>query len=352
MEEIFMKKKLALLLALLMVTLAFASCSTGGSPASATNESSAAEAPASEADTDTASDSEAWSYDTPMTVGFSQNKLSVAFRVAGVQQLQDYVKELGLNWTIVVTDGNNDASKQTADIEDLISQGVDAIICCPVTADTMGTAAAAVMEAGIPLVLVNRNVTNGEYTCAVTGSNYMIGQITAEDMVKKLGETGKVALIEGTLGASDTTNRTAGFLETIANYPNIELAAQVSGDYVKDKGMACMEDILIKVPDLDAVFCENDDMAQGAYQAAVAAGATDILIYGNDCYRSTLDMIKEGKIEGTTVYPTSVQAAVDVLIEIFENGGEYTGPKEIVQDVPLCTIDNVDDYYDTLALDA
>lgn len=94
----------------------------------------------------TAAFAEEWSYETPMKVAFSQNKLSVAFRVAGVDQLKAYVEEKGLNWEIIVTDGNNDATKQTADIEDLVSQGVDAIICCPVTADTMSTAGAIVME--------------------------------------------------------------------------------------------------------------------------------------------------------------------------------------------------------------
>ena len=275
-----------------------------------------------------------------------------SFQSCGVEQLKAYVAEKGLNWEIIVTDGNNDASKQTSDIEDMIMQGVDAIICCPVTADTMAPAGAIVMEAGIPFVLVNRRITSEDFTCAITGSNYMIGQLVADDMAAKLGEKGKVALIEGTLGASDTTDRTTGFLETIAKYPDIEMVAQTSGDYVKDKGMACMEDILMRVPDLDGVFCQNDDMAQGAYLACEAAGATDVLIYGNDCYRSTLDMIKEGKIEGTTIYPTSVQAAVDVLISIFENGGVYEGEKIIVQDVPLATIDNLDQYYDTLALNA
>lgn len=349
-----MKRLLTSVLVLIMV-LSLVACSNGAS-SGASVQQDASDAPASSgsgSEVQDETDGAGWTYDTPLKVGFSQNKLSVAFRVAGVEQLKQYVAEKGLNWEIIVTDGNNDAAKQTSDIEDLISQGVDAIICCPVTADTMGTAAATVMEAGIPLVLVNRKVTNGEYTVAITGSNYMIGQVVADDMAKKLGEKGKVALIEGTLGASDATERTKGFLETIAKYPNIEVVAQTSGDFVKDKGMAVMEDILIKHPELDGVFCENDDMAQGAYQAIEAAGrGGEILIYGNDCYRSTLDLIKEGKVEGTTVYPTSVHAAVDVLIEIFENGGEYTGEKEIIQDVPLCTRENVDEYYDTLALNA
>ncbi|MFV0412860.1 MAG: substrate-binding domain-containing protein [Oscillospiraceae bacterium] len=336
-----MKKLLSLVMSICLLGGLLAACSTDQTAASAQSTASAASAAAE------------WTKDTPMKIGFSQNKLSVAFRVAGVEQLKQYVQDEGLNWEIIVTDGNNDAAKQTADIEDLISQGVDAIIMCPVTADTMGTAAKAVMDAGIPLVLVNRKVTNEEYTVAITGSNYMIGQVVADDMAKKLGEKGSVALIEGTLGASDATERTRGFLETIANYPDIEVVAQASGDFVKDKGMAVMEDILIKYPNLDGVFCENDDMAQGAYQAIEAVGrAGEILIYGNDCYRSTLDLIKAGKVEGTTVYPTSVQAAADVLVEIFSNGGVYTGEKEIIQDVPLCTIDNIDDYYDTLALNA
>ncbi len=294
----------------------------------------------------------AWTKDTPLKIGFSQNKLSVAYRVAGVEQLEAYVKEQGLNWEIIVTDGKNDATTQTANVEDLLSQGVDAIIMCPVTEDTMTTAAESVMETGIPLVLVNRQVQNKDaWTCAITGSNYQIGQLQAEDMAKRLGGKGKVACLEGTLGATDATERARGFLETIANYPDIQVVADVTGDFVKDKAMTAMEDILIKNPDLNAVACGNDEMAQGAYLACEAAGKTDVLIYGNDCYRSTLDMIKEGKITGTCVYPTSVQSAVDVLVEYFSNGNKYDGPREIIDDVPITLPENVDDYYDS-ALDA
>lgn len=97
------------------------------------------------------------------------------------------------------------------------------------------------------------------------------------------------------------------------------MAAQTSGGYVKDKGMVCTEDILMRVPDLDGVFCQNDDMAQGAYLACEAAGAADVFICGNGCYCSALDMIRERKIERTTIYPTSVQAAVDVLFAMVQN---------------------------------
>ncbi|WP_343210666.1 substrate-binding domain-containing protein [Anaerolentibacter hominis] len=345
----YMKKMLALLLVLAM-TLSLTACAKDEKPA---DNDGGATADTDNQDTekeDSGSD-EAWSKDTKMVIGFSQNKLAHPFRVAGVEQLKAYVQEQGLNWEIIVTDGKNDATTQTANIEDLISQGVDAIICCPVTADTMATAATEVMDAGIPLILVNRNVSNDDYTCAITGSNYMIGQKSADDMAKRLDGKGKVAMIEGTLGASDTTDRAKGFLETIANYPDIEVIADVSGDFAKDKGMACMEDILVKYPDIDGVFCHNDEMAQGAYMACEAAGADDVLIYGNDCYKSTLDMIKEGKIAGTTAYPTSVQSAVDVLVKIFENGGVYDGEKEIVDDVPIATKENADDFYG-VALDA
>ena len=353
MKKQVMKRVLAVILVLCMV-LGLTACTTDAAPETTTKkEETTTKAPEKEGEskeTEANKDAE-WSYDTPMKIGFSQNKLAHPFRVAGVKELQDYVKELGLNWEIVVTDGNNDASTQTANTEDLIAQGCDAIIMCPVTADTMVTVAKEVMDAGIPLVLVNRRVSSEDFTVAITGSNYQIGQKTADDMAKRLDGKGKVALIEGTLGATDTTDRTAGFLETIANYPDIEVVADVSGDYNKDKGMNAMEDILIKYPELDAVFCENDEMAQGAYQACEAAGNTDILIYGNDCYKSTLDMIGEGKIAGTTAYPSSLKSAVDVLIKIFENGGVYEGEKELIDDVPIALPENYKEFYD-IALDA
>ena len=345
-----MKKRIFAVLLAMGLMLSAVGCSTdadvGGDNSSTTSGGGSSQSQ-SEGD----NKYEGWTKDTPMVIGFSQNKLAHPFRVAGVEQLEAYVKEQGLNWEIVVTDGKNDATTQTANVEDLISQGVDAVIMCPVTADTMTTAAKTVMDAGIPLILVNRNVSSDDYTCAITGSNYQIGQKSAEDMAKRLDGKGKVAMIQGTLGASDTTDRATGFMETIANYPDIEVVADVSGDYAKDKGMACMEDILVKYPDIDAVFCHNDEMAQGAYLACEADGKTDVLIYGNDCYKSTLDMIKEGKIAGTTAYPTSVQKAVDVLVEIFENGGVYEGEKEIVDDVPIALPENADEFYD-VALDA
>lgn len=340
-----MKKSfLAVTMAAVMAVTALAGCTKGSEATATTVAANAAEG--------TKTAAEPWSKDTPMKIGFSQNKLSVAYRVAGVEQLKEYIAEQGLNWEVIVTDGKNDAATQTANVEDLLSQGVDAMIMCPVTEDTMTTAAESVMAAGIPLVLVNRKVQNEDaYTCAVTGSNYQIGQLSADDMAKRLGETGKVALIEGTLGATDNTDRAKGFLETIAKYPNIEVVADVSGDFVKDKGMTVMEDILIKNPDLQAVFCANDEMAQGCYLACESAGKEGILIYGNDGYKSTLDMIKEGKITGTCMYPTSVQSAVDVLIEYFENGNSYDGPKEIIDDVPIVLPETVDEFYDS-ALDA
>lgn len=341
------KRALALLMAAAMVS-GLAACSSDADK----TEAAATEKDTTEAAGSEAAQGEAWSKETPMKIGFSQNKLSVAYRVAGVEQLEEYVKEQGLNWEIVVTDGKNDASTQTANVEDLLSQGVDGMIMCPVTEDTMTPAAQQVVDAGIPLVLVNRKVADeNAYDASITGSNYQIGQLSAEDMAERLGGKGKVAVIQGTVGATDSTERTKGFKETIANYPDMEIVADPSGDFVKDKGMTAMEDILIKNPDLAGVFCCNDEMAQGALLACESVGANDVLIYGNDGYRSTMDFIKEGKIAGTCLYPTSVQSAVDVLVSIFENGGEYTGEKEIIDDVPLVTEKNVDEYYEQ-ALDA
>lgn len=346
------KKMMATAMAALVALTALTGCTTdtGGTAQTEKKEDTTAAA-SSTAGSEAAADG-TWTKDTPLKVGFSQNKLSVAYRVAGVEQLKKYVEEKGLNWEIIVTDGKNDANTQTANVEDLLSQGVDAMIMCPVTEDTMTTAAESVMAAGVPLVLVNRKVTNPDaWTCAITGSNYQIGQLQAEDMAARLGGKGKVALMEGTLGATDATDRAKGFLETIAKYPDIEVVADVAADFVKDKGMAVMEDILIKNPDLDGVACGNDEMAQGAYLACEAAGKEGVLIYGVDGYRSTLDMINEGKIIGTCLYPTSVQSAVDVLIEYFENGKKYDGPREIIDEVPIALPENADDFYD-IALDA
>lgn len=285
-------------------------------------------------------------------VYFCVSNLPHPFSEASVKELNSRVEELGLNWEVVVADGQGDANVQLTTIEDAIAKGADAIIWKPVTSETAATSAKTILEAGIPSINVNRNVVGADVTVLIYGENTQIGEAVAKDMIERLGGKGKVAMLEGKLGSSDSEERKKLFVEECAKYPEIEIVADQACDWNKDKAVSTTEDILMRYPDLAAIYCHSDEMAQGAVLAVESAGLTGkVLIYGVDCYKTSLDMIEEGKMTGTVIFPTSLATAVDTLAEIFENGGEYKGEPVLIDDVIIVTEENYKNYYDK-ALDA
>ncbi len=325
------KKSIALLMALILV-FAFTGCKKDdGKSTTGDNKTPV---------TDNKKDDE----EKQIVVGFAQSRMNHPYRVAAVEEFQQAVKDKGLNWKVVVCDGQNDNAKQTSDVEDLITQKVDVIVMSPITADPLAPVSKKVLEAGIPLVLLDRTISTDDYTTFVGGDNILIGQLVAEAIAKKLdGAEGKVVEIQGTLGSSATTDRHQGFLDTIAKYPNIELISDTSADYDRAKALALMEDILQTTNDIAAVYCHNDAMAIGAMTALNSSNITGVDIYGADGTKEVFDEIKNGNITGSAFYPTGSTKAVEVIEEIL--AGKQVEKKYLV-DVPLVDINNMDEYYD------
>lgn len=247
---------------------------------------------------------------------------------------------------MVVCDGNNDAAKQTSDVEDLITQGVDLIVMSPVTADALTPVAKTIMDAGIPLVLLDRTINSEDYTTFVGGDNRMIGEIVADAIAADLGEEGgNIVEIQGTLGASATIDRHEGFADRIAEkYPNLKVVQDNTGEYDRAKAMTVMEDFIQTGVEVDAIYCHNDAMAMGAMTALQAAGVEGVKIYGADGTVELMDEIKKETVSGTAFYPTGSTKAVEVIEKIL-NGEEVE--KKYMVDVPLVTLENIDEYYDS-----
>jgi len=118
--------------------------------------------------------------------------------------------------------------------------------------------------------------------------------------VKVVGKEGKYAELLGLVGDNNTWNRSKGFHSVVDRYPGLTMVAQQSADFDRAKGLEVMESILQKTPDLKAVFCGNDAMAMGAYQAILSAGKSDqVKIFGFDGADDVVKLIAEGKIAAT-----------------------------------------------------
>jgi ribose transport system substrate-binding protein len=255
------------------------------------------------------------------------------------------------NVTIVSTDANGDAAKFQSDIEDLIAQDIDGIIVSGAWLEEAPAALDALVAAGIPTVLVDRQFGKGSssaYTSYIGPDNFTIGVQDGTYIADRLGGEGVVVQLRG--GPADNSiglNRSNGVLSVLETYPDITVVtAPDYGGWSADGGIALMEDMLASNPKIDAVFCENDSMCLGAQTAIADAGRADeMFLVGVDGENAALEAI----INGTNYAATGLnnsdfigRAAFNRLMAIL---GGATPEKDTYLPSPLITEDNVLQHY-------
>ena len=247
-----------------------------------------------------------------------------------------------------------DADSQASQIETLINEKPDAIVVLPYDGAALTPVAEKAMEAGIPVINVDRLFSTPEAArTTILGDNYGIGVKAAEFLAGKLDCQGNVVEIQGIAGISVTTDRSAGFADTIETLcgNGIEIVAQQPGDFNPDTGLEVMEAILQANDDIDAVYTHDDDMAEGVVAAIQNAGREDEMILtgvGGSC--AAFDQIEEGGLYAATYLysPTMAGSAVNLARLIALGQGmsdlfEPEVPSEIIVPPTEVTPDNVAD---------
>src|SRR5215204_5790772 len=270
-------------------------------------------------------------------VGFSQSEKEVnPFRIAETQSIRDEAKKRGIK-KLIYTNANSQASKQISDVRDMIAQDVDAIIVAPLLEEGMDPALNAAKEAGIPVFLIDRETAGKPCEDYITfmGSNfYEQGGRAAKIMAGLTNEKAKVAVLEGTPGASVTIDRTEGFEKQLKKYPNMEIVASQTGEFLRTKGQTVMEQLIQSNPDIDAVYAENDEMALGAIQALKDAGkdpGQDVKVVSIDGTEQAVQAIITGDINAVIeTNPRFGPLAFDTIEDYL--AGKPIPQKIIVQD--------------------
>lgn len=135
---------------------------------------------------------------------------------------------------------------------------------------------------------------------AFLGSDFVEqGKRAADAMIKTTGGKGKIAILLGASGNNVTTDRTKGFVDQIkAKAPGMEIVAQQTGEFARDKGQQVMEQLIQSKPDITAVYAENDEMGLGAVTALKAAGkkpGKDVKIVSVDGTRNAVQALVNGE---------------------------------------------------------
>jgi ribose transport system substrate-binding protein len=250
-----------------------------------------------------------------------------------------------------------DADSQASQIQTLINEQPDALVVLPYDGEQLTPVAEQAMEAGIPVINVDRLFASPDAARAtILGDNYEIGVKAAEFLAGQLDCEGNVVEIQGIAGISVTQDRTQGFADTIEELcgDGINIVAQQPADFLPDLGLEVMEAILQANDDIDAVYTHDDDMADGVVAAIENAGREDEMILtgaGGSC--AAFDRIESGGLYAATYLysPTMAGSAVNMARLIAQGRGfadlvEPEVPSEIIVPPTEVTQDNVGDLRD------
>jgi len=236
-------------------------------------------------------------------VGFAQTESNNPWRIAQTESMQAEAKKRGDQ--LVYTDAAGSAAKQVADVNSMIAQGVDLIFLAPREEKPLIPAIMAAKKAGIPVILLDRNVDQslakaGEDYVTFIGSDFIEeGRRMAEWLIKNNGGKTKIIELEGTVGSSPANDRKKGFDDAINAAGGFEIVASQSGDFARDKGRQVAESLLQAHPDANVIYAHNDEMAMGAIAALEAAGKVpgkDVLVLSIDGGKEAVQAVVDGKI--------------------------------------------------------
>lgn len=267
-------------------------------------------------------------------------------------EIQDYFASLEtdtVKYEITMADGKNDMAEQTNQIQNFITQGMDVIILNLVQTSSADAVIDMVVNAGIPLVLINREplaydadgntideayegILNNAQVCYVGADARQSGTYQGE-MVVALPTKGDInndgvvsyIMIQGDPENIDAQYRTEFSVKALTDAGlNVKCLDSQVGNWAQAKGQELTANALTAYGyDVEVVFCNNDAMALGAVAAIQAADrkvGEDIYLLGVDALEEAVQLVKAGEMTGTVLNDHIGQshAAVDVAIQLLK----------------------------------
>ena len=279
-------------------------------------------------------------------IGFSQRNASDQFP----KLVQNAIEARAAEYPeveLVISDAQGDVNTQVGQIESLVAAGCDLIIMIPQDTYGLNSVVEETTERGIPVVIVNGNVSTEAYTSRVASNDYDAGCMQGEFLMQQFGTETAVNYVEiyGVMGSDTQWLRKSGVEDTwCSKNPNAVLLADQTANWTREEGMALAEDWIQRFPELNLIISQNDDMALGALAAVQAAGLQDqIMVVGGDAIEDALLSIKNGGLACTVFQTAEGQGAgaVDQAMKILR-GEDFE--RDFMIPFELVTAENVDNY--------
>ncbi len=290
-------------------------------------------------------------------VAFSQANNAEPYRAAQ-KSLMEKLFSMTADVKLVTSDAQQDNSKQIAQIETFIRQKPSVLIVAPNERAALTAVMGKAMEAGIPVICLERDIVQPNYTTYIRMDNRaigrMAGQFIVDQLTKKYGAPkGNVVFLRGLLGVEAEINRDGGAREILGRYPDIHIVADPVANWIQAEAHDRMTEVLRVQPRIDLVYGHNDPVAIGAYLAAKELGRDKEMFFtgvdGLGGPSGGIRKVMDGVLAATFVYPLGVKEAVEVGQKILRDPG-YRPPKVITLDSVMVTPDNAADLYKKLTV--
>ena len=276
--------------------------------------------------------------ETPLRIGATYMTMNNPFYSVIDEELRLMIESRG---DILLTrDPALDQDKQNDQIHELLAGGIDLLVINPVDFQQIRPALEEARDAGVPVVIVDSQVSDPALVaCTIASDNYGAGVLCAEHLIRTR-DSARIALLEHPT-AQSALDRIQGFCDTIADYPQYQIAGRASSDGQLELAMPALDGLLDADPDIDVVMALNDPTALGAMAALEERQLLDrTLVYGVDGAPEAKNMIFEGVMTATVAQsPIQIgQTTAQVIYQIL-SGEDYES--EIIVPVELITAENV-----------
>jgi ABC-type sugar transport system substrate-binding protein len=245
-------------------------------------------------------------------------------------------------YVVTIFDSQNDPAKEAANFENIVASGYRAVLLGATDAKGSVANALRATRAGVPVFTMDREIDSTEAAVSQVLSDNYAGAVTeGQYFVAQLDEHGRYVELLGIVGDNNTWSRSKGFHSVVDRYPGFKMVAQQTAEFDRSRALEVMESILQAQPDIDAVFCGNDAMALGAYQALLGAGRADkVKVFGFDGSEDAVKAITEGKMTATAMqYPKVMARTVAEFADRYLKGDRKLPPRVPVA-VDLITSNN------------
>ncbi len=253
-------------------------------------------------------------------IGFSQSIDNDIWRKS-MDHAMEVEASLHPEVSLTIYNANRKAKNQIRDIESMIKQNVDVILISPYESDSIVPVIEKAKAKGIPVIIVDRKVNTSNYTAYLGADNIEVGRLAGRHIVSSTNGRANVIEIVGDPKTSPGLERSVGFKQIVKQYPGIKVLSVYSDDYGHPK--TDYAQLLDSLPNIDYVYSFNDLIAYNAWKTAKSKGKEKntkfIGVDGLNGPFGGIQLVKEGVLESTILYPTGGSEAIKLALKILNN---------------------------------